>query len=143
MSIEDNFKDANIDAITGTELMDMLGLSSEDFMSPQRFEKFKNVIKYLKNVPDKEYFIKKLTVRSLGDDKLQKVWEYCELSKKKDEIERIKSDLSAEKDIVLKFASEKDTKPEDMEAYKEKIFELNNISSKLQQVEQEMRLYEK
>ena len=143
MSIEDDFKDLGVDAITGTELMELLSLTPDDFMSPQRFEKFKNVIKYIQNVPDKEYFLKKITMKGLGDDKLQKVWEYCELAKKKEEIEKMKSDLDAEKNVVLRFASEKNTRPEDMEAYKEKMFELNNVSSKLRQVEEEMRLYEK
>lgn len=143
MSIEDNFKDLGVDAITGTELMELLSLTPNDFVDPQRFEKFKNVIKHIKDIPDKEYFLKKITMKGLGDDKLQKVWEYCELAKKKADIEKMKSDLDAEKNVVLRFASEKDTRPEDMEVYKEKIFELNNVSSKLRQVEEEMRLYEK
>lgn len=83
MDIGQRFQDMGIDAITGVELMKSLGLSSDDFIDPARFERFKDVIDYFKNLPDRNYILNRLVVGK-NVDKLDHIWGYTELSRQKE-----------------------------------------------------------
>lgn len=113
------------------QVADMLGLNDDDFASPARFEKFKEIFNYLPKVPNKNLFIKRVTASEMND-RLQKLWEYCELAKKRDSLDARKSAIEEEKHNL------KDDK-------KFAVFSLSGdrIESEIRDIDEEMRIYEK
>jgi hypothetical protein len=83
------FEDLDIDAITGTELFQMLGLSSIDLANPSRFTRLQQVIDYLKQFPEdtRRYMVSKVT-SGKAVDKLDKVFEYTQLMQRKSGLEK-------------------------------------------------------
>lgn len=82
MDIERKFEDLGVDAITGVNLMRLLNLGPDDFIDPTRFERFHDVIKYFKDMPDVNYIVTKLAVGK-PVDRLDHVWGYVELARQK------------------------------------------------------------
>lgn len=100
INTESAFNSLGIDAITGVELMEWLGLSPIDFTDSGRFNRFKTVIDYFKQFPvDTQRFMIRRVTNGKNVDKLQHVWEYTELLKNKkaveEAIEKIKTERSA------------------------------------------------
>lgn len=85
MDIERQFEDLGVDAITGIQLMRSLNISPDDFLDSSRFLRFKDVIDYFKNIPDREYILNKVTIGK-NVDKLDHIWGYTQLSKQKEDL---------------------------------------------------------
>lgn len=89
MNPEAAFGDLGIDAITGTLFLEQLDMSPDEFASPERFSKLQSVINYLKQFPDdtQRFLIAKAT-RSKYVDRLEHMFEYTELLKRKESVEK-------------------------------------------------------
>lgn len=101
MSAQDSFSDLNIDAVTGTSLMNLLGLSTYDLSNPQRFSKFRSVIDFFKQFPeDTRKFL--ITRATLGKnvDKLDHVFEYSQLLDSKINLEKQIEDFKNEVSVL-------------------------------------------
>lgn len=99
-STEQKFNDLGIDAVTGVEMMEWLGVSPVDLSDPLRFSRLHEIINYFKQFPeDTQRYLVRKAVNGKNVDRLQHVWEYTSLLKKKDAaekgIEKIKSEASA------------------------------------------------
>lgn len=100
ISTESAFNKLGIDAVTGVELMDWLGLSPIDFGDPARFGRFQSIIDYMKQFStDTQRFLIRKVVNGKNVDKLSYMWEYTELLKNKkaaeEAIEKTKAEASA------------------------------------------------
>lgn len=95
--MEEKFNDMGIDALTGSEVMMRVGVSPSDLRSPQTFEKVKDIMQFMKTVPqgDRSYFLNKITAGK-AVNKLDHVWGYVELSKKRSEAEKTLNQLKEE-----------------------------------------------
>ena len=97
--MEEKFNDMGIDAMTGTEIMSLTGLSAFDVKNPAIFEKLKDSISYIKTLPpdQRSFFINKV-VAGKNVNKLDHLWGYVELNKKRDvkmkEMEQLKEEIS-------------------------------------------------
>lgn len=85
MDIESKFNDLGVDALTGIQLMKSLNLSPSDFIDEARFLRFKDIIDFFKNIPDREYILNKITVGK-NVDKLDHTWSYVQLLGQKDRL---------------------------------------------------------
>jgi len=99
-STESAFNELGVDAVTATELMDWLGLSTLDIGDPKRFHLFNDVIGYFKQFPvDTQRYLIKRATRDKNVDKLQHVWEYSQLLQKRtsaeQEMEKVRVEQSA------------------------------------------------
>lgn len=84
--MEEKFNDLGVDAIVGSDLMYRVGITEQDLRIPGNFEKLKDVISYLKELPPEERSLmmtKLLTGKNV--DKLDHMWGYISLSKKYNE----------------------------------------------------------
>jgi hypothetical protein len=84
--MEEKFQDLGVDAIVGADLMYKVGITQSDLMIPQNFEKMKDVIQFLKQVPPEQRGA--ITSRVLvgkNVDKLDHMWQYVKLAEKKAE----------------------------------------------------------
>lgn len=111
ISTETAFNDLGVDAVTGTELMEWLGISPADFVEPLRFSRFHEVIDYFKDMsPDTRRYMIRRATHNKNVDKLQYVWEYTQLLKQKrsmeESMEKLKNEGSAlgpDSDPVLRM----------------------------------------
>lgn len=81
--MEDKFNDLGVDAIVGSDLMYRVGLTEQDLVLPGNFEKMKDIIAFLKELPPEQrshMMSKVLTGKNV--DKLDHLWGYVELTKK-------------------------------------------------------------
>jgi hypothetical protein len=97
--MEDKFNDLGVDAIVGSDLMYKVGITQNDLAHPQAFEKMRDIIQYLKQLPPEErshMMNKVLTGKNIN--KLDHMWGYIELSKKAQdkvkELDLLKEELS-------------------------------------------------
>lgn len=104
MDIERQFEDLGVDAITGVKLMQLTGISSDDFIDPVRFMRFKDVIGFFKDIPDKEYLINRVLLGKVVD-KLDHLWGYTQLLQQRASTENRIKELSENLDKV-KFMPE-------------------------------------
>lgn len=132
-------EDLNIDAINGAEIMSLLGLSSYQLDDPITMNRMTDVIKYLKDVPDKSFFVNHIMIGKNIQDKLSHVWTYIEVLKKREETESnlsnvekqlrgysdraIMNQLSeAEKPIIFELSKQKDSILTELSRNKEEVF---------------------
>lgn len=136
MDIERKFEDLGIDAITGIQLMKSLNIYPDDFIDGARFMRFKDVIDYFKNIPDRDYILNKITIGK-NVDKLDHVWGYTQLSKQKDDI---KNHISSE---MIKLKTLEDLGDE-MSHDSIKFLQSNLLDKKveLQRLDQQIDKYE-
>lgn len=97
--MEDKFNDLGVDAIVGSDLMYKVGITQDDLLDPQAFEKMRDIIQFLKELPPEQrshMMNKVLTGKNV--DKLSHMWGYVELSKKAStkmkELDLLKEELS-------------------------------------------------
>ena len=83
MSIDQQFDSLNVSAIEASDIMATLEMSNHEIDDPVRFQRFKDIIDYVKTVPDKRFFINK-AIAGKSVDKLNHLWGYVELNKRKD-----------------------------------------------------------
>ncbi len=88
MNTESAFADLGVDAVTGSLIMDTLGLTPDDLRFPERFHKLHYVVDYLKRFPEdvQRYIVNKATRGKLVD-KLDHMLEYTRLLQRKEAIE--------------------------------------------------------
>lgn len=105
MNISTAFDDLGVNAIAGVSLMGHLGLNPQDLMFPQKFAKFQVVVDFLKQFPeDTQRFLINKATRGKFLDKLDHMFEYTNLLKNKESIEK---DLnSLEKEVSAIFDDE-------------------------------------
>lgn len=101
MNAEATLNDLGIDAITGIELTEALGLSFDELQFPQRFQKLKSVIGFLKDYPEdtRRFFISK-TTKGKSVDKLDFMFEYVHLLRRKQELEKGIEEAEKEKSAL-------------------------------------------
>lgn len=97
--MEEKFNDLGVDAIVGSDLMYKVGISESDLIIPGNFEKLKDVISFMKELPpDQRSFMMSKVLASKNVDKLSHMWAYVELSKKQmskqKELDLLKEELS-------------------------------------------------
>lgn len=84
MNIETAFNDLGVNAIVGTEMLDLLGLHTQDLQIPQRFARFQAVIEYFKDLPeDTRRFLVTKATRGKPVNRIDHVFEYVNLLKEK------------------------------------------------------------
>lgn len=86
MDIGQKFNDAGVSATEGVQIMNMMDIEPAEFMEPRRFEMFKDIVAYMRNVDEKSFFINRVAHNK--PDKLKVVWEYARLSQKKEQLEK-------------------------------------------------------
>jgi hypothetical protein len=112
INTESKFNELGVDAVSGVNLMEWLGISPIDLSDTARFLKFKDVIDYFKQFPpDTQRYLIKRAVNNKNVDKLNHVFEYSELLKNKraveEALEKLKvegSALGPDSDRVLRMA---------------------------------------
>lgn len=142
-NMEENFNDWGIDALTGTEIMRLTGITPTDFVDPVRYQRFRDVIQHLKGIPDKEFYITKITLGK-NVDKLDHLWSYVELEKRKafklDEAKRVDDEVST----FIRFANEKNIqKLDDLGGYVEASKKREVINNDIHALEEQMSYYER
>lgn len=97
--MEDKFHDLGVDAIVGSDLMYQVGITQDDLLDPQAFEKMRDIIQFLKELPPEQrsHMMSKV-LAGKNVDKLSHMWGYVELSKKAntkmEELDLLKEELS-------------------------------------------------
>lgn len=133
---ERTFQDLGLDAITGVELMDSLGVSLMDVSIPQRFHRLHAVIDFLKQFPeDTRRFLISKAVRGKSVDKLDHMFEYVNLLQSKKMYEDILGNIEKEHS-VMEFSA-------DSMKLSEIVARSTDARSKLNQINEEITIYEK
>ncbi len=125
-----------VDPLLATELMDLLGIYPDDFIDQRRFEKFKDVARYIGKFENYQYMIKKLTLAK-NVDKLTHIWEWCELSKQKADADSQIDSVSLEDSEMTGMVNNREGM-EKLSKIQNLLKENINKSSKL---DEEMKLY--
>lgn len=87
--MEEKFNDLGVDAIVGSDLMYKVGISESDLIIPGNFEKMKDIISYVKELPPEErgvVFNKVLMGKNV--DKLDHMFGYVSTAKKFNEAKK-------------------------------------------------------
>lgn len=82
-----NFDDLDIDAMTGAEIMGLLGLIPYQLDDPIVMNRMTDVVRYLKNVPDKSFFVNRISIGKNIQDKLSHVWSYIQVLQQKEAVQ--------------------------------------------------------
>lgn len=95
------FNGLGIDAVTGVELMDWLGLTPVDLGNPSRFSRLQQVIDYLKQFPEdtQRYLVTRATKGKMVD-KLNHMWEYTQILKNKEYVQKLIDATKKEKEAL-------------------------------------------
>jgi len=97
MNTEEKFNELGVDAVTGVQLMDWMSLSQFDIADPQRFTRLQEIIDYLKKFPsDTQRFLVRKVTGTKNVDKLQLMWEYTSLLRKKESYEKEIGEIRSE-----------------------------------------------
>ncbi len=140
MSILENVQSAGGSPLFVTELMSLLGLSQYDLEDPIRFERFKDVVAYMKDNKNYSYIIKKITMNKQVDP-LDQTWTYIALDKQMDETEISLKEVNEQIETLLQFSNEKNINIEELEDYKMLSKTRDDIFNKLNQLDSEIKLY--
>lgn len=136
MSVLEKYSDLGIDPMKATQLLDVLGVSVTDLSIPERFEKFKQTARYIIRFDNFPYLIRKLTLTK-NVDKLQHVWEWTELSRQRDEEQGKLAAISFDE---AELENIKD--PVVLEKFEQIRRVMNESTSRIKSIDQEMELYE-
>lgn len=136
MSVLEKYSDLGIDPLKATELLDVLGVSADELSAPGRFEKFKQMAKYMIKFDNFPYLIKKLTLTK-NVDKLQHVWEWTELSRQLEEENQKLSAVSIDEKEIEHLHD-----PEVREKFGQLKAAMEESASKIKHLSEEIELYE-
>jgi len=131
------FDDAGTDAITGSEIMGILGLSTDDFGLAQNYAKFKDIVGFMKGFSDYRYVLNKIT-RGKMVDKLDHAWNYVAIAKEKEQKKAKMNELEKKISEVSTFGDDGSTN-----LLKELSLMHVDMKRDMALIEQEMSLYEK
>lgn len=106
MDIAKKFEDLGVGVVTGIQLMKSLNISPDDFVDEARFLRFKDIIDYFKDIPDREYIFNRITIGK-NVDKLDHVWGYTELSKRRNDITNYLSSEEKRLNTLTELGDEK------------------------------------
>lgn len=72
------FSELNIPITTVAEVMNYLGVSSTELNDPKKFDKFKYIAEFIKDIPNKDRFFSRLSkAGQINVDKMNFFYEYC------------------------------------------------------------------
>lgn len=72
------FSELNIPITVVSEVMNYLGVSSTELNDPRKFEKFKYIAEFVKDIPNKDRFFSRLSkAGQINVDKMNFFYEYC------------------------------------------------------------------
>ena len=134
MDIERQFEDLGVDAITGIQLMRSLGLNGDDFYDDVRFMRFKDIIDYFKDVPDRDYLLNMITIGK-NVDRVDHVWGYTQLMKQKNQLQKSIDSEQKKYDIL--------STTEDELAIKQQEGVLTNFKTELYKTDEQIGQYAK
>ncbi len=131
----DKLNDIGINPIVATKLMQKLGVAPEELAVVDIYTMFEDVARFFSKYENASYVISKVTSK-YSDNMLQKVYEYVQLQKQRNELEQKVGKLADEMNLIKEI-------PEASEMYEnltkrkvQDLIELNNVKKELQ-------LYEK
>jgi len=96
--MEEKLNDLGVDALIGADIMYKAGVTEQDLKNPQSFEKMRDVISYMKNIPpDHRSFMMSNVLTGKNVNKLDHLWGYVKLSEqmgaKKKELDMLKEQM--------------------------------------------------
>jgi len=72
------FSELNIPITVVSEVMNHLGISSTELNDPKKFDKFKYIAEFVKDIPNKDRFFTRLSkAGQINVDKMNFFYEYC------------------------------------------------------------------
>lgn len=80
----DKFEDLGVDALVGTEIMHLTGVTPDELQNAAIFQRVKDIMDYVKRLPNRSGFINRVLVGKNVDNKLEHLWGYVELQKRRD-----------------------------------------------------------
>lgn len=137
----DKFSDLDVDVITGTQIMRVVDITPDELSDPYTFQKFRDVMKYLKDMPDKEYFISKATVGK--EDKLSNLWSYVELHKQRDIAKQKLTTLQSDLAVYKEKESVKKLSELEKAMIMDKLNEKESITKSISQLSEQIGFYER
>lgn len=141
-NIADKLGDIKGDSLEAIRIMEIMGLNSIDLVEPNRFLKFKEVVEKLSSVQNKEFLLKKLTLKRVGTDILNVVWEYLKMQEKKELYQEELDKINQSKDILVKFSEEKGIDPSEIEDYAKHLQQISEFETTIRNIDDEISLYE-
>ena len=141
-NIADKLGDIKGDSLEAIRIMEIMGLNSIDLVEPNRFIKFKEVVEKLSSVQNKEFLLKKLTLKRVGTDILNVVWEYLKMQEKKELYQEELDKINQSKDILVKFSEEKGIDPSEIEDYAKHLQQISEFETTIRNIDDEISLYE-
>jgi len=141
-NIADKLGDLKGGAFDSIRIMELMGIGTEDLIDPRRFAKFQEVVEKLSSVPNKEFLLKKLTIKKIGTDTLNLVWEYLKIAEKKALYEEELKRVNDSKEILVKFSEEKGIDPTEIDDYREHLEVISGLEDNIRQINEEINLYE-
>ena len=101
ISMESAMNELGVDAITGVELMEWLGVTQVDLSDPSRFSRLHDVINYFKQFqPDTQRYLILRATSGKMVDKLNHVWEYSQLLSRRKSHEDMLTNIEKERSIL-------------------------------------------
>lgn len=141
-NIADKLSDIKGSSLEAIRVMEIMGLSSVDLIEPSRFLKFKEIVEKLDSVPNKEFLLKKLTLKRVGTDILNVVWEYLKMQEKRELYQEELDKINQSKDILVKFSEEKGIDPSEIEDYAKHLQQISEFQATIKNIDEEISLYE-
>lgn len=141
MSIETQFETLGIGSLEAVKIMRLLGMGTLDIQDPAQFEKLKDVVRKFQNDPNRDFILRRVTLKSAGD-KLQKAWEYAQLLDRKEETMKTYKEIIDHKNTIVRFANDKGARFEMMPDYMQSVAEIDRLTKELSSVDSEIKLYE-
>lgn len=139
LSTESIFNELGLDAITATQLMDWLSLSTADIQDPKRFHELRATADYLKQFPlDTQRFLIQRATNGKMVDKLKQMFEYTQLLKNRDAIKSNLEKIQSEKQALSPWNGEIDPILLASNAHQELA-----LSQHLGSIKEELSIYEK
>ena len=138
-----NFDNLDIDAVKGAEIMNLLGISPYMLNDPQTFGKVKEVMSYMKNLPDTAFFVSRITTGKVVPSRLDHVWSYIQVLNKKEDAQNKLMDIEKN----LRSYSEKELSGQLTDIEKslaqDTIKSKDSVNEELGRIKEEVFIYEK
>lgn len=101
--MEEKFNDLGVDAIIGSDIMYSLSISEQEIKNPATFEKLRDVIGYLKDIPvqERSYFMNEV-IANKSSGKLEHLFNYIQVYKEYDAHKKQLDQLKRELDFYKK-----------------------------------------
>lgn len=134
MSILETLNDIGINPVVATSLMKKLNLSPDELDIPEYFNMFKDVAQFFSKYENAAYVISKVTYRHT-DNMLQKLYEYVDIQKRREQTEKEMSSIDGEIKILGTIPEAQEMKEVLAKKKLDKMVELNQINKEVQMYE--------